>query len=280
MKIVESSHEAYAHIDHWRREGLRIGLVPTMGALHEGHLSLIRRSKLECDITAASIFVNPTQFGPHEDFARYPRTLESDFEGLTRSGTDLVFVPQQVDLYPEGFSTFVDPPREASVLDGVHRPGHFRGVTTVVMKLFQILPVTIAYFGRKDYQQFVVIRRMVQDLNVPVRIEGCETIREPDGLALSSRNRYLSLEQRQSALCLWNTLSQVKELFEAGNRIVGDLEARMQRMLYDSGADRVDYARIVDLDTLQTLDTVDRPAIALIAAYVGKTRLIDNLPLQ
>lgn len=280
MKIVESPHEAYAHIDHWRREGLRIGLVPTMGALHEGHLSLVRRSKQECDISIASIFVNPTQFGPHEDFSRYPRTLEADFKGLHELGTDLVFVPQQSGLYAEGFSTYVHPPLVAKPLEGVHRPDHFRGVTTVVMKLFQILPATVAYFGQKDYQQVAVIRRMVEDLNVPIRVETCATIREADGLAMSSRNRYLNADQRRAALSLWTALSKAQSMLDEKIREVRQLEKAMESELYRNGAERIDYARIVDATTLGDLEIVDRPAVAIIAAHVGQTRLIDNLLLE
>lgn len=280
MKIVESPHEAYAHIQHWRSEGQRIGLVPTMGALHAGHLSLIRCSKSECDFTVASIFVNPTQFGPHEDYAKYPRTLDSDFECLTQTGIDLVFVPKRELLYPEGYSTYVEPPAVGNVLEGEKRPGHFRGVATIVLKLFQVLPVNIAFFGQKDYQQLMVIRRMVDDLNVPIRIQGCETIRESDGLAMSSRNRYLSADERHRSLSLWRALIEAQNQLNAGLSNVSELESRMQQCLTDGGVDRIDYARIVDRVDLSQLTSVDRPAIALLAAYVGKTRLIDNLFLD
>lgn len=279
MKIVESPVEAYAHIDHWRKEGLSIGLVPTMGALHQGHLSLISRSRDECDVTVASIFVNPTQFGPHEDFGKYPRTFENDCRGLRELGTDLVFAPSRESLYPDGFSTYVDPPNVGESLEGICRPGHFRGVATVVLKLFQILPTTIAYFGQKDFQQLAVIRRMVDDLNVPIRVVGCDTVREPDGLAMSSRNRYLSPEQRRAALSLWKSLSLAQTMLEGGNLDVAQLEKAMQDRLYEEGAERIDYARIVDRETLQTITHVDRPAVALIACFVGSTRLIDNMLL-
>lgn len=276
MKIVESPHEAYAHIDYFRRQNERIGFVPTMGALHAGHFSLVQRSREECDVTAVSIFVNPTQFGPQEDFGRYPRTLEDDLRGLRECGTDLVFLPTAQQLYPAGFSTYVDPPQEAQPLEGVFRPGHMRGVTTIVLKLFQIVPAHVAYFGQKDFQQLTVIRRMVEDLNVPIRIEGCETVREADGLALSSRNRYLSHEQRQAALSLWKTLVSVKEQVARGQLEVSALESDMQATLSAHGAQRIDYAAIVDRDTLQPVERVDRPCVALIAAHVGNTRLIDN----
>ncbi|MDX1925106.1 MAG: pantoate--beta-alanine ligase [Pirellulaceae bacterium] len=279
MKVIASPHEAYAHVSHWRREGLRIGLVPTMGALHAGHLALVQRSVSECDVSVATIFVNPTQFAPHEDLSRYPRTLESDLEGLRSVKCDLVFVPQNESLYPAGFSTYVEPPEVAQPLEGVCRPGHYRGVCTIVLKLFGILPATVAYFGQKDYQQLAVIRRMVEDLNVNVRVEGCPTVREPDGLAMSSRNRYLTPEQRQTALCLWKALTLVQQLINDGQRDIPTLEAAMQRQLVAGGADRIDYARIVHQDTLADLDSLDQPAIALIAARVGTTRLIDNLML-
>lgn len=275
MKIVESPHEAYAHVDHWRREGLSIGLVPTMGALHEGHFSLVRRSTEECDITAASIFVNPTQFSPEEDLDRYPRTLDDDLAGLRKLGCDLVFVPQPQHVYPKGFSTYVSPPAAAESLEGQFRPDHFRGVTTVVMKLFQMLPASIAYFGQKDFQQLAVIKKMVEDLNVPIRVEGCATIREEDGLALSSRNRYLSAEERERALNLSKALNQVHSLVAQGVVQVDHLEQEMHRTL-EPATDSIDYASIVDRETLEPIVEIDRPAVALIAAFVGKTRLIDN----
>ena len=277
MKVVSNPHEAYAHVSHWRREGLSIGIVPTMGALHDGHLALVRRSVSECDITTATIFVNPTQFAPHEDLSRYPRTLENDLNGLRDAKCDLVFVPQNESLYPNGFSTYVQPPAAAEPLEGVCRPGHYRGVCTIVLKLFGILPATTAYFGQKDYQQLTVIRRMVEDLNVNIRIEGCPTVREADGLAMSSRNRYLNSDQRKKALCLWNALTLVQRLVHDGQRHVLKLEAAMHDQLLASGAEKIDYARIVHPETLADLEVIDQPAIALIAVHVGTTRLIDNL---
>lgn len=280
MKIIAHPHEAFAHFSQWRSDQLRIGLVPTMGALHEGHLSLVHRSRQECDVTAVSIFVNPTQFGPNEDFSRYPRTFEADCQMLREAGTDLVFAPTPEQLYPSGFSTFVQPPRVAEPLEGEYRPGHMRGVVTVVLKLFNILPATISYFGQKDYQQLQVIRHMVDDLNVPIRVEGCATVREADGLAMSSRNRYLSHTERRSALSLWTALTLAQRLVQQGERSVVKLEAKMSETLLSEGADSIDYARIVHADTLQSLDELASPAIALIAARVGKTRLIDNLVLD
>ena len=280
VKTVESPLEAYALIDSQRTQGSRVGLVPTMGALHEGHLSLVQRSRDECDYTVATIFVNPTQFGPHEDYSRYPRTLDSDLGALRDLGADLVFIPTREQLYPSGFSTYVAPPKIAETLEGACRPGHFRGVTTIVMKLFQILPATIAYFGMKDYQQLAVIRQMVEDLNVPIRVQGCETVREKDGLALSSRNRYLSEPERANALSLWKALQSAAQLVAERVYEVDRLEKRMEEVLYDQGAQSVEYARVVDERNLETLTRINGRAVALIAAQVGKTRLIDNLILQ
>ncbi len=281
MKILTTSAEAYAEVARIRNSGAKIGLIPTMGALHEGHLTLAKRSKAECDFTVVTIFVNPTQFAPNEDFSRYPRTLESDLAGLRSLNVDAVFTPTQEDLYPKGFSTYVNPPAEAEPLEGVCRPGHFRGVATIVLKLFQILPATTAYFGQKDYQQLTIIRRMVEDLNVPIRIQGCPTVREEDGLAMSSRNRYLSDEQRKRALCLWNALSKAKQLFDSGERRVSEIESAMSAQLTSGGADNIEYARVVDAGNLSSYETIiDTQAVALIAAKVGQTRLIDNLLLS
>ncbi len=279
MKMITSPHEAYAHVSHWRREGLRIGLVPTMGALHAGHLALVERSVSECEVSIATIFVNPTQFAPHEDLSRYPRTLDSDLDGLRSANCDLVFVPQNESLYPDGFSTYVEPPSVARPLEGVCRPGHYRGVCTIVLKLFGILPATVAYFGQKDYQQLTVIRHMVEDLNVNIQVQGCPTVREPDGLAMSSRNRYLNAAQRETALCLWQSLALVQQLVFGGERSVATLESVMHQQLIAGGVDRIDYARVVHQETLADLTELAPPAIALIAAHVGSTRLIDNLML-
>ena len=279
MKIVESPLEAYAQMDHWRSDSLKVGLIPTMGALHPGHYSLVRRSVAECDVTAATIFVNPTQFGPNEDLHKYPRTLEEDLEGLRERGADLVFVPKAEDIYPPGFSSFVSPPTLAHSLEGEHRPEHFRGVVTVVLKLFHILPAHNAYFGQKDYQQLAVIRRMVDELHVPIRVIGCETIREEDGLAMSSRNRYLSSKDRVRALSLQKALARAQELVQAGCRSIQQLEEGMEEILAP-GVDRIDYASIVDAETLQEVSELRGVCVALVAAYVGSTRLIDNCILD
>lgn len=276
MKVLHKLHEIYAQIDFARREGKTIGLVPTMGALHEGHLSLVRRSAEHCDITVATIFVNPSQFGPKEDLSRYPRTIEQDLTGLMQSGADFVLVPEAKDIYPEGHSTWVEPPAVAAPLEGEFRPGHYRGVATIVLKLFNIIPATVAYFGQKDYQQLQVIRRMVEDFNIPIRIEACPTVREADGLAMSSRNRYLSETEREKATCLSRALQRVADRVESGESDISTLESTMRSVLVDAGVSQVDYARVVDAETLESLTLLKSPSVALIATRIGNTRLIDN----
>jgi len=263
-----------------RREGKRVGLVPTMGALHEGHLSLVREARERADAVVATIFVNPTQFGPQEDFGKYPRTLESDLQLLGQAGCDLVFLPSQDEMYPPGFSTYVDPPAAAQPLEGVCRPGHFRGVTTVVLKLFGIVPADFAFFGQKDFQQALVIRRMVEDLNVPIEIVTCPTIREPDGLALSSRNRYLSAGERQQALALSRSLQLAETLVRGGERSAASIVERMRAVLREAGIERIDYVALADPETLTEKSRIEGPTVALVAAFVGTTRLIDNRVLH
>ena len=280
MEVIECPSSAFETVLKWRMAGFSVGLVPTMGALHQGHLSLVERAVAECDRSVATVFVNPTQFGPNEDFSRYPRTLKKDLEYLRSLNIDAVFVPSNESLYPIGYSTFVEPPEVAWPLEGVFRPGHFRGVATVVLKLFQILPATVAYFGQKDYQQLAVIRRMTQDLNVPIQIQGCPTVREPDGLALSSRNRYLNHSDRMTATGLWQALQAVKGLFDSGERAVKQLNRAMAVVLEQHGIHGVDYARVVDAHSLSEIETVKTSAVALIAARVGQTRLIDNMSLD
>jgi pantoate--beta-alanine ligase len=263
-----------------RRAGRRIGLVPTMGALHEGHLSLVRRARQEADVVAVTIFVNPTQFGPREDFSRYPRTLEADVQALSAVGCDLVLVPEASAIYPPGFSTYVEPPAVAGPWEGVCRPGHFRGVATVVLKLFHLIPADIACFGEKDYQQLRVVQQMVADLNVPIRIVPCPTVREPDGLAMSSRNQYLTPPQRQQALGLWRALQAARQEVARGEHDAAAIRQRMLHVLHEAGIERIDYATVVDPWTLEELARLQGPARALIAAYVGSTRLIDNVALS
>ncbi len=253
------------------------GFVPTMGYLHEGHLSLVRRARAENDRVAVSIFVNPTQFGPHEDYARYPRDLERDLRLLEPLGVDLVFIPSVEEMYPPGFQTWVIVEEVSRPLEGASRPGHFRGVATVVAKLFNILQPDRAYFGQKDAQQTVVIRRMVQ--NIPVEIVICPTVREPDGLAMSSRNTYLNPEERRAATVLFRALQAAKVRYEAGERDAERLREAMREVIRAEPLARIDYVSVAHPETLQELERVEGPALLSLAVYIGTTRLIDNLML-
>ena len=250
-----------------------------MGALHEGHLSLVRKSKSQCDVTAVSIFVNPLQFGPTEDFAKYPRTLERDVALLEDLGVDLLFMPSVAEMYPSGAKTVVEVDDLSSKLDGSSRPGHFRGVTTVVCKLFEIVRPDRAFFGQKDAAQVAVLRKMVRDLDMDVEIVVCPIVREPDGLAMSSRNAYLNAEQRQQALVLSRSLQQVKSAFDAGERDSKKLaNVGMQTVAAETGA-KLDYFAIVDPDTLEPVTHASRGTLIAVAAWLGTTRLIDNIVL-
>jgi len=259
-----------------RRRGLSVGLVPTMGALHAGHLSLVRAARAACDVVVVSIFVNPTQFGPNEDFAKYPRTFEADCAALEREGVELVFAPGAEEMYSRGASTFVDAEGVSGRLDGASRPGHFRGVATVVAKLFHIVQPDRAFFGQKDAAQVAVLRKMVRDLNFGLELVVCPIVREPDGLAMSSRNRYLSTEQRGQALVLRRALGEVERLAGAGVTAAGDLIAAAEAVLAAEPGVRVDYCRVVDPDTLEDVADVRGGALVAVAAFVGTTRLIDN----
>ncbi|HZZ68964.1 MAG TPA: pantoate--beta-alanine ligase [Phenylobacterium sp.] len=253
-----------------------LGLVPTMGYLHEGHLSLVARSRADNPATAATIFVNPTQFAPNEDLARYPRDLPRDLGLLEAAGVDLVFAPQPAEMYPPGFDATVTIGGVTDVLEGAVRPGHFAGVATVVAKLFNIVQPARAYFGQKDAQQSVVIRKLVRDLNLPVQVVVAPTVREPDGLALSSRNNYLTAEQRAAAPAIHRALSAAKARFDAGER---DAETLRQAIRDGLAGFTLDYVSIADADTLRELDRIEAPALASLAARLGTTRLIDNLLL-
>jgi pantoate--beta-alanine ligase len=258
-----------------RAAGKLIGLVPTMGALHEGHLSLVDASARECGFSVVSIFVNPAQFAPNEDFSRYPRTLDADLQALAGRGADCVFSPATESMYRAAHATYVEMNGPARPLEGQWRPGHFRGVATIVLKLFNIVQPDRAYFGRKDYQQALLVRRMVEDLDLPIHIEVCPTVREPDGLAMSSRNVYLSPDERRRALALSQSLRLARQLVAQGTSDAATILARIREQL--AAADlQVDYAALVDPQTLAPVDVVDRPTVAAIAARVGATRLIDN----
>lgn len=254
----------------------RLGLVPTMGYLHEGHLSLARRAREECDRVAASIFVNPTQFGPTEDLSKYPRDLDRDLSLLEAAGVDLVWTPDNETIYPPGFSTWVEVEGLTRPLEGAARPGHFRGVTTVVAKLFNAVQPQAAYFGQKDAQQAAVVRKMTRDLNFPVEIVVCPTVREADGLAMSSRNSYLSPEERKSAVVLFRALTAAREAFERGERDAESLRKVMSATLASEPRARTQYVSCADYDTLEELATVTGKALLSMAVFIGKTRLIDN----
>ena len=262
-----------------RLTGLRLGLVPTMGALHEGHLSLVRAAKAQCDVVVVSIFVNPLQFGPNEDLARYPRTFERDCQLLEREGIDFLFAPSAEEMYPADAVTYVTVEGLSDKLCGRSRPGHFRGVTTVVAKLFDIVEPDLAFFGQKDAAQATIIRRMVRDLDFAVEIMVSPIVRELDGLAMSSRNAYLGPQQRKSALVLYRSLAEVKRRFDQGERNAANLGEAGKHVLAQESAVRLDYLEIVDPDTLDPLPELNRPALVAVAAFVGSTRLIDNILL-
>jgi pantoate--beta-alanine ligase len=263
-----------------RRRGKKIGLVPTMGALHEGHLSLVRASQTECDFTVVTIFVNPTQFGPSEDYKKYPRTLEADREALAALGVSLVFAPTKEEVYRSQHATWVEVESVAKPLEGEFRPGHFRGVATIVLKLFNMAGADVAYFGQKDYQQALVIRRMVEDLNVPIRIRVCPTVREPDGLAMSSRNTYLSTDDRRRALVLWKSLCLANELVAGDQRDAATIAERMREMILSAGSAKIDYVALVDPDTMEPVGQIGSKTLAAVAVRFGDTRLIDNCLLE
>lgn len=265
------------HARQARAEGRTVGLVPTMGALHAGHLSLVKRAKQDCSPVIASLFVNPKQFGPKEDFAKYPRSFEADVKKLTEAGVDGLFAPEPVEVYPPGFRTYVNVEGLSERLEGRSRPGHFRGVTTVVLKLLEIVQPHFAYFGRKDAQQARLIQQMTRDLNLDAEIVICPIVREPDGLALSTRNAYLNVEERRAATVLHRALDAARREMAAGVRDARQLQAVMRKMLDAEPFASVDYAEIVDASTFEPVIQVRGSCYALLAVFIGKTRLIDNL---
>ena len=274
MKIVSTIEEVRAQVKEWKKEGQSIGFVPTMGYLHEGPMSLIDAA-VENDKVVVSIFVNPMQFGPTEDLASYPRDLEHDAKLCEEHGVDLIFHPTP-EMYGDQFYSYVDMDVLTKELCGLSRPVHFRGVCTVVTKLFNIVTPDRAYFGQKDAQQLAVIKRMVKDLNMPLTITGCPIIREADGLAKSSRNTYLSIEEREAALVLSRSIFPGKEMVEKGERDCKKILAAMTAEIEKEPLAKIDYVKIVDLDTMQQVEKIDRGILAAIAVYIGKTRLIDN----
>jgi len=279
LKHIQTIAEMKAACRQAMRAGKTRGFVPTMGALHEGHLSLVRASKSRCDVTAVSIFVNPLQFGPAEDLDKYPRSLERDAELLEALGVDLLFVPGVDEMYPHGAKTYVLVQELSDKLDGASRPGHFRGVATVVAKLFEIVRPDYAFFGQKDAAQVAVLRKMVSDLNLDVELVVCPIVREQDGLAMSSRNAYLTPQQRQQALVLHRSLMRVQAAAGAGERDTAKLIEVGKQVIAEEPGARLDYFVIVDPETLDPVADVSRGALVAVAAYVGATRLIDNILL-
>lgn len=280
METLHTVAEMRAAVADARRASKTIGFAPTMGALHEGHLSLVRAARARCDIVVASIFVNPTQFGPNEDFAKYPRTLESDSELLVREQVDLLFAPSTDEMYPAGATTMVEVEGLSDRLDGKSRPGHFRGVATVVSKLFHIVQPDLAFFGQKDAAQCAVIRKLVRDLRIPVEIVVCPIVREPDGLAMSSRNVYLSAAERRQALVLRRALQAVEQAYEKGERPLAALRNVAEKTFAEVPQVIIDYIAIVDPDTLEPRGgSATGGELVAVAAKVGSTRLIDNIVL-
>jgi pantoate--beta-alanine ligase len=273
--MVTSADELRPRIALARQAGKTIGLVPTMGALHEGHLSLVDASRGQCDLTIVTIFVNPAQFGPGEDFSSYPRTLAADVELLAGRGTDVVFAPSTEAIYGPRHATLVEVAGPALGLEGQFRPAHFRGVATVVLKLFILTQPDRAYFGRKDYQQSLVVRRMVEDLQLPIHVEVCPTVRDADGLAMSSRNVYLSPDERRRALSISASLHWARQMVAGGTRDAATIVSGMQALLRKADL-KVDYVAVADPLTLEPLSVVTGQAVALVAARAGSTRLIDN----
>jgi len=280
MQICATIAEARAASRAALASRQRLGLVPTMGALHEGHLSLVRAARAQCDAVAVSIFVNPAQFGPTEDLSKYPRQFDRDCQLLEKEGVDILFAPSVEEIYPQGAITWVLVEGLSEKLDGRSRPGHFRGVTTIVAKLFHIIQPEVAFFGQKDAAQLAVIRRMVRDLNFPVEIVGCPIVREPDGLAMSSRNAYLNLEERVRALVLQRSLQEARLQFIAGERSTAKLISAAKESFVREPQVRLDYFEIVDPETLDPVERISQKTLVAVAAYVGSTRLIDNMVLE
>ncbi len=279
LKVIKSAEQLREEIAALKKRGKRIGFVPTMGALHKGHVSLIKRARRENDCVVVSIFVNPTQFGPKEDFKHYPRPLTQDKKILKREGASILFLPSQEMIYPKGFCEFIEPGPLARYLCGPKRPGHFRGVATVVHRLFEIVKPDTAYFGMKDFQQLRVIEAMVSRLGLPVYIKRCPTVREPGGLAMSSRNRYLSPKHRVRALAIYRALLKARRLIRGGERNPIRVKKAMRGILLSS-VDRIDYAEVVNPKTLAPLRRMNRNVLAAVACFVGPARLIDNILMK
>lgn len=280
MEIIAGVNEMQQRSEQLRTEGKTIAFVPTMGYLHEGHLSLMREAREKGDVLIISIFVNPTQFGPGEDYERYPRDMKRDFQLAQEVGVDIIFTPSVPEMYPAGFQTFVEVEKVTENLCGISRPHHFRGVTTVVTKLFNIVKPHLAIFGQKDYQQLVTINRMVADLNMDIEIIGLPTVREADGLAMSSRNAYLNPEERKAAQSLYRSLHTGEELFRQGERSTKVILREIRKIIEGEALTQIDYAKICDPQTLEDIEEIEKEAVIALAVKIGKTRLIDNLILE
>ncbi|HEV7509871.1 MAG TPA: pantoate--beta-alanine ligase [Thermoanaerobaculia bacterium] len=279
MRVARTKDELRLRVEAWRREGAKIGFVPTMGALHEGHLSLVKIARERGTRVVASVFVNPTQFGPTEDFNRYPRQPEKDGTMLEAAGCDLLFLPGVETIYPPGNATFVEPAGAALGLEGTCRPGHFRGVATVVLSLLNLVQADLAVFGEKDAQQLAVIRQMARDFHLPVEIVPAPTIREADGLAMSSRNAYLSPPERQAATVLYRSLSAAAELIASGERRGDEVRQRLREVLESEAAAKVEYAEVVNTETFAPVEILQGNLVLPLAVRIGGTRLIDNIRL-
>lgn len=276
MEMVKEIEKMAALSQKWHQAGKIIAFVPTMGYFHQGHLSLMGEGKKQGDVLVVSLFVNPIQFGPKEDLAAYPRNLQRDASLAEKEGTDVLFVPEEKEMYPEGYQTYVEVTQLTKYLCGVSRPGHFKGVTTIVAKLFNIIRPHIAIFGLKDYQQYIVIKRMVRDLNYPIKIIGCPIVRETDGLAMSSRNVYLTSEQRPSALSLYKSLNIAQEMVNKGERKAKNIIKAVSIFIQKHPYTKIDYVKLCHPETLEDLEEIKERALLALAVKVGKARLIDN----
>jgi pantoate--beta-alanine ligase len=276
MKVIKKIDEMRSVASGIKSGGMSVGFVPTMGYLHEGHLSLVRESLRKADVTVVSIFVNPTQFGPREDFKQYPRDFKRDSEILEREGVDYLFAPEADEIYPQGYRTYVEVHDLQGKLCGRSRPSHFRGVCTVVLKLFNIVNPDISFFGQKDAQQAIILKRMVKELNLDIKIEALPIIREEDGLALSSRNNYLTQKERKAALILSKSLKEAQSMIEKGQRDAARIIEGMKEKIGSEPLAKIDYVEIVDLDNLNPVSRIEGEALAALAVFIGKVRLIDN----
>jgi len=282
MEIVKTINEMQNITKRYKKEGKVVGFVPTMGYLHEGHLTLVKEAKKRCDIVVVSIFVNPLQFGPKEDFAKYPRDFERDSNLLLKEGVDYIFYPEKEEMYQDGYQTYVEVTEVTKNLCGASRPGHFKGVTTVVCKLFNAVMPDLAFFGEKDYQQIMTIKRMVKDLNMDIEIIGVSIVREPDGLAMSSRNTYLSEEERKSALCLYKGINLAKDMIKNGERDAEKIVSSVIDLISNTPLTRIDYVKLCHPETLEYIEKgeIKENVLLALAVFVGNTRLIDNSILE